>query len=100
MDASLVIAVTRSWIDELVIGLNLCPFARRVVDADRIRYVVSDACHQQELLRVLGAELETLAAAPIESIETTLLIHPNALQDFLDYNDFLGAADRLLAQLG
>jgi uncharacterized protein len=98
-DEDAVMAATRRWIAEFVIGLNLCPFARRVFDGDLIRYVVSDAGDGQALLRVLGKELQFLAAAPMAEVETTLLIHPHVLVDFLDYNDFLDRADRLLIQL-
>jgi hypothetical protein len=98
-DEDAVMAATRRWIAEFVIGLNLCPFARRVFDGDLIRYVVSDAGDGQALLRVLGKELQFLAAAPMAEVETTLLIHPHVLLDFLDYNDFLDRADRLLSQL-
>src|SRR5258708_27475816 len=100
MDTPSVIDATRRWISSIVIGLNLCPFAQRVFDADRIRYVVSDAADESRLLADLTRELAGLVAAPISAVETTLLIHPHALGDFLDYNDFLGAADELLANLG
>ena len=100
MDASSVIDATRRWIASIVIGLNLCPFAQRVFDADRIRYVVSDAADESGLLADLARELEELIAAPISAIETTLLIHPLALADFLDYNDFVGAAEQLIANVG
>src|SRR5579864_8283230 len=93
-----VISATRRWISSMVIGLNLCPFARRVFEAETIRYVVSDARDDQGLFHDLQRELDGLVASP--NVETTLLIHPYALTDFLDYNDFLGSADRLLAELG
>jgi len=100
MDASSVIDATRRWISSIVIGLNLCPFAQRVFDADRIRFVVTDVADEIGLLADLARELEALVAAPVSAVETTLLIHPRALGDFLDYNDFLGAADESLANLG
>jgi hypothetical protein len=100
MDPQTVIEETRRWIATMVIGLNLCPFARRVFDADTIRYVVSDAHDEKILLAELAVELKALVAAPITSIETTLLIHPHVLGDFLDYNDFLDAAEGLVANLG
>lgn len=100
MDPRTILARTRRWIADIVIGLDLCPFARRVFEAERIRYVVSAAQDEHALRRELAGELESLAAAPIETIETTLLIHPHVLTDFLDYNDFLGVADRLIAELG
>jgi hypothetical protein len=95
-----VIEATRRWISSVVIGLNLCPFARRAFEAGRIRYAVSEAADEAALLADLANELSTLASAPIEEVETTLLIHPNALADFLDYNDSLGAAEQLIEDLG
>lgn len=100
MDAPSVIEATRRWISSIVIGLNFCPFAQRVFDADRIRYVVSGATDESGLLADLARELEALVAAPVSLVETTLLIHPLALLDFLDYNDCVGAAEELVANLG
>lgn len=90
---------TRRWIEAIVIGLNLCPFARRVSEGETIRYAVSDAANTDSLRRDLTRELRLLIAEPIDLIETTILIHPRVLQDFLDYNDFLGEADAVLAEL-
>jgi hypothetical protein len=83
-----------------VIGLDLCPFARAVHGRGQIRWVVSGAATPEELLADLLAELRTLADADPAAIDTTLLIHPAVLGDFLDYNDFLGVADAALADLG
>jgi hypothetical protein len=95
-----VIERTRRWISTMVIGLNLCPFARRVFEADTIRYVVTAAEDEKTLLEDLARELKALAVCPIESAETTLLIHPRALVSFLDYNDFLGDVERCVEDLG
>lgn len=100
MDKQAVIEGTRRWITSVVIGLNLCPFARRVFDADTIRYVVSDAQGEETLLEHLAGELESLVSSPVGSVETTFLIHPRALQDFLDYNDFLDVGEQLVDALG
>ncbi|MCE9562290.1 MAG: DUF1415 domain-containing protein [Planctomycetes bacterium] len=99
MDSVAVIEQTRRWIADMVIGLNLCPFARRVFDGNLIRYTVTDATNAVSLRDALKAELESLAATPAEQVETSILIHPHALADFLDYNDFLADADGLLAEL-
>lgn len=100
MNPDAVIDATRRWIAGVVVGLNLCPFARRVFDADRIRYVVTAAVDAEALRQDLSRELTALAAAPRSAVETTLLIHPRVLADFLDYNDFLAVGDRLLGTLG
>ncbi len=94
------IADTRRWLERAVIGLNLCPFAKAVHARDQIRYVLSDADDPRDLLEQLGEELLLLRDTPTDVVDTTLLIHPQVLQDFLDYNDFLDDADALLAQLG
>ena len=99
MDPEFVIEQTKQWIANVVIGLNLCPFARRVFDGTLIRYVVTETSDEGELLIPLKRELLDLAAAPRSTVETTILIHPNALNEFLDYNDFLPCADLLLQDL-
>ena len=91
---------TRRWVAAVVVGLNLCPFARRVSDAGRLRYAVTAAADCGALLAALGGELRVLAAAPRADVETTLLIHPRTLSAFSDYNDFLPEADRLVRDLG
>ena len=90
---------TRRWIEGIVIGLNLCPFAQRVFAEEKIRYVLSTARDVTTLLVDLSSELRRLIAEPITSVETALLIHPFVLQDFLDYNEFLAEADQLLGTL-
>lgn len=90
---------TRRWISSFVIGLGLCPFARRVFDAGLIRFAVSHSRDKNTLSNDLVSELHVLLASPSTQIETTLLIHPYVLGDFLDYNDFLGVVDQLLEEL-
>jgi hypothetical protein len=94
-----ILATTRHWLEKAVIGLDLCPFAKAVYVKDQIRYVVSRAESPGALLDDLTAELRALAAADPKQIDTTLLIHPQVLEDFLEYNEFLGFADAALAEL-
>lgn len=94
-----VIASTRRWIERAVIGLNLCPFARAPFVQQRIRFVVSAARDPHALLDDLRRELLALHAADPMACETTLLIHPHVLGDFLDFNDFLDVADEALRGL-
>jgi hypothetical protein len=94
-----VIIQTKLWLEKAVIGLNLCPFAKGVHIKDQIRYFVSHATTPEELIKDLMAELEVLAETNPDKIDTTLLIHPYVMQDFLDYNDFLDVADATLEEL-
>lgn len=88
-----IITATRLWLEKAVIGLNLCPFAKAVYLKNQVRFVVSNAPHLDGLLEDLDRELDFLAAADPEHIDTTLLIHPTLLPDFLDFNDFLQIAE-------
>ena len=98
MDDEAVIAAMREWIEKAVIGLNLCPFAKAVYVKDQVRYVVSSAKHLDGLLEDLDRELDFLAAADPDEIDTTLLIHPTLLPDFLDFNDFMQLADAAIEE--
>ena len=91
---------TRRWLERAVIGLNLCPFAKAVQVKNLIRYVVSAARTPEDLLAELIGELHTLRAADASEIDTTLLVHPQVLGDFLDYNDFLEFADAAVVAEG
>lgn len=87
----------RHWLDAMVIGLNLCPYAKREIVKNRVRFFVSEADTEELLLEDLQSELEFLVHN--DAVETTLLIHPAVLQDFYEYNEFLAYADGLLEQM-
>ena len=94
-----VIADTVNWLEKAVIGLNLCPFAKGVHVKDQIHYVVSTAQDAEGVAHDLHRELEALAEANPDKRDTTLLILPQALHDFLDFNDFLEIADEMIDEL-
>lgn len=89
---------TECWVQRVVIALNLCPFAGREVDAGRVRYCVTSADSKLLLLQALEAEIHHLRSC--RDIATSLLIHPQVLQDFDDYNQFLDLAEGLLDSCG
>nr|WP_298125527.1 DUF1415 domain-containing protein [uncultured Pseudoxanthomonas sp.] len=93
------IATTRQWVERAVIGLNLCPFAKAVYVKQQVRFVLSDASTPEALLEELAEELVLLRDADPEQVDTTLIIHPDVLTDFLDYNDFLDNADAAVEAL-
>lgn len=94
------IALTRRWLERAVIGLNLCPFAKAVYVKQQVRFVLCEAEDTASLLQLLRDELQFLHAADPAAVDTTLIVHPRVLTDFLDYNDFLDRADGLVAELG
>jgi hypothetical protein len=95
-----VIAATRRWLEKAVIGLNLCPFAKAVTVKNQVRFAVSRASHLDGLLEDLDRELDFLAAVDPEAVDTTLLIHPTLLPDFLDFNDFMQLAEAAVGEHG
>jgi len=100
LNEALVLHRTREWLEKAVIGLNLCPFAKAVHVRGQIRWVVTTARSADELQPVLHEELRHLATASPADVDTTLLIHPLALNDFLDFNNFLDVADATVEELG
>lgn len=90
---------TRRWLERAVIGLNLCPFAKAVYVKQQVRFALSDAELEDDLLEELAEELLRLRDTPADEIDTTLLVHPRVLTDFLDYNDFLDRVDALIEAL-
>ena len=89
-----VISATQAWLQALVIDLNLCPFARRPLQDNKVRFAVSSACEEADLLADLERELELLADST--EIETSLLIAPRLFPDFDSYNQFLNWVDELI----
>ena len=96
---AIVIADTRRWLERAVIGLNLCPFAKAPHAKGQIHYAVCDSDDAADWLAQLRTELQALAALDATERETTLLMAPRLLRDFLDFNDFLAEADAVLAEL-
>ncbi len=99
-ESDAIIAATRTWLERAVIGLNLCPFAKSVHVNQRVRYFVSRAQYTDELLIDLTSELRALHDADPNVCETTLLIHPGVLTEFIEYSHFLRAADAAIKKLG
>ena len=91
---------TVRWLERAVIGLNLCPFAKSVHVKGQIHHVVTLATTAEDVLAALREELQGLANAPAEVRDTTLVVVPHCLHDFLDFNDFLGDVDDVVHAMG
>lgn len=91
-------AAVRRWLENVVIGLNLCPFSAQPFRAGRVRIHVSACTDELDLLTELQLELTRLDETPAAALETTIIAIPQMLADFFDYNDFLDQVDALLDQ--
>ena len=97
MDDEAIVRAVRLWVESVVVGLNLCPFAGRELNNNKVRFAVSHATSEGRLLQDLEAELVFLNDTP--AVETTLLIHPGVLGNFYDYNAFLDDVDQQLMDM-
>ncbi len=94
-----VIRQTRAWLEQAVIGLNLCPFAKSVHVRGQVHFAVSDASTVEGVSADLKRELEDLMALPASERDTTLLVVPGCLNDFLDFNDYLDKAESIANEM-
>ena len=94
-----VVAATKHWLLSAVIGLNLCPFAKSVYAKEQIKYVVSAATTDEQVLEELESELSALYESDPLRHDTTLVIVPQRFEDFLEFNYFLTRAGRLLKRM-
>ncbi|CAA0082734.1 Uncharacterised protein [Zhongshania aliphaticivorans] len=88
------------WLNNAVIGLGLCPFAAKPLQEDRVAIEVSCATTPEDLVGDLHMALCRLEETPLNTLETSLVVVPNMLQDFYDYNDFLEVTDAVLQEGG
>ena len=95
-----IVGATRRWLERSVIGLKLCPFAEPVYKGGLVRYRVSEHRSAAGLLDDLRSELVFLSEQQASALETTLLIHPWVLTDFIEFNDFLALGEHLIVDLG
>lgn len=92
--------LTQQWVESMVVGLNLCPFAAPVVRGETIRYHVSTAGNEDDLLRDFLQQLSDLVETPETELSTTLVITPWLLQEFDEFLDLVADAEALLERAG
>ncbi|WP_239324686.1 DUF1415 domain-containing protein [Snodgrassella gandavensis] len=91
-----IIAACRHWLEQAVIGLNLCPFARKPYNLNRLRFTLSHARHLDAFLELLEQEILLLLQTPAIDIETTLVIEPQLFTDFDVFLDVVTLAEQVL----
>ncbi len=91
---------SQRWVEKVVVGLNLCPFAKPVLKANSLRYALCSDESDKQLVQFFLSELDMISQADESDIATTLVVMPNGLADFYDYLDFLATCEDLLKQSG
>ena len=90
------LALVRTWIEQVVIGLNFCPFARKPYDENRVRIVLDYATDDDAILEAVLKELLSLESTTASELETTLIVLPNAYPDFIEFNSLLHVLNDVL----
>ena len=88
------------WLEQAVVGLGLCPFAAKPLQEKRVAIDISRASNAEDLVNDLHQALCRLEETDLNTLETSILVVPDMLQDFYDYNDFLDIADAVLQEGG
>jgi uncharacterized protein len=95
-DEAAVVAATRRWLERAVIGLNLCPFAKAVLVKGQVHFAVAG----DDPLAEFARELADLVARDAQERDTTLLVVPQGMDDFLTFIDLVARAERLVRKKG
>lgn len=94
------LADTRRWLERAVVGLNLCPFAKAVVVKGQVHFAATAADDPAGILEAFAQELDALVAMPASDRDTTLLVVPQGMDDFLTFLDVVARAERLVRKRG
>jgi hypothetical protein len=86
--------------ERAVIGLNLCPFAKAVHVRQRIHWVRQDAADEADLRQCVEAQLQWLADADPDAVDTTLIVFSSALSDFMEFHWFVESLNALVKRMG
>jgi len=88
---------TRLWVEQVVIGLNLCPFAAKPVKDNKVTYIAAGDASMEQHLQQLADSFKQLDS--VTDIETSLLIFPESYPSFDDYLELLHLSNLLLDDL-
>lgn len=91
---------TLQWLEQWVIGLNLCPFAAKVVNEKSVRIHVCDSQDDDSCIRAALEEMALIYESDEQTLSTSLLVYSEALQDFDHYLDVLDQVNDLLIEAG
>jgi uncharacterized protein len=94
------LADTRRWLERAVVGLNLCPFAKSVMVKHQVHFAATQADDAQGVLAAFGQELDALLKTEARTRDTTLLVIPNGMHDFLTFLDLTARAQRMVNKRG
>lgn len=92
------LSLTKYWLENIVLGLDLCPFARIPYQKGQIRVVECEAADEDQQLGFFLEELDLLHQSVPTDISTTIIAYPKGSADFYEFNDFVGDLESLLEE--
>jgi hypothetical protein len=98
--SDIAVADTRRWLERAVVGMNLCPFAKAVLAREQVHFAATEARDASGVLQDFARELDALVALDSRERDTTLLVIPHGMEDFLTFNDLAARAGRLVRKRG
>lgn len=98
--ADVALAETRHWLERVVIGLGLCPFAAAPYRGERILFRACTATSDDKVYAAFVATVDELLSHTPERQETALLVLTRALAGFEDYLEMLGALEHAIEEAG
>jgi len=91
---------TRRWLERAVVGLNLCPFAKAVLVKGQVHFAATECADPAGILEAFTLELDALVARNAQERDTTLLVIPQGMDEFLAFLDVVARAERLVRKRG
>lgn len=92
------LSLTKYWLKEIVIGLDLCPFARIPYERGLIKTTICDEAEEEDMLACFLEELDNLNQASPQELSTTLIVYPKGPEDFHEFNDFVLDLEAMLEE--
>ena len=92
------LSLVNYWLEKIVIGLNLCPFAKTPWEKGLIRVSECESSEEDDQVDFFLEELELLYETSRLELSTTLIVYPGGSDDFLEFNDFVGQLEMLLEE--
>lgn len=93
------LSLTKYWLKNIIIGLDLCPFARIPFEKDLIRVVECEDLEEDDQMLFFMEELELLNQSLADETATTVIVYPNGSEDFFAFNDFVGELEYMLEEV-
>lgn len=89
----------KQWLEDIIIGLNLCPFAKTPYENGLIRLTHSDKTEFEDVLNAFVAEIEKIHSEGPSKISNTILFYPKLSVSFEEFLDIYASCNVILEEI-